>query len=234
MGLPPSGWNPRHVHYWPPKYILWRCDCGDHEAVTDGLANVLGGDAHTRWRCREAQGVYRPIASSTKCKQCKVEGFALLCVLQHINERFLLLGHQHNLVTTVVRVSPQSLPNMAAQAAAHIAATRAIRTHPIAFFREVCRCLPWVVQNYKLDELLTVNHLRKNVAAAFRQHANVSTPEVIDLMVFKGREELELVLQQHKQRHHLIEKYVAPFERKIKAVKPVGTPFLEAFYSSNQ
>lgn len=123
---------------------------------------------------------------------------------------------------------------MTAQAASHIAATRSIPVHPVAFFKEVCRCLPWVVQNYKLEELLTVQQLRKNVADAFRQHADVSTPEVINLMVFKGREELELVLQQHKQRHHLIAKYVAPFERKMKAVKPVGTPFLEAFYLSNQ
>lgn len=122
---------------------------------------------------------------------------------------------------------------MAAQAAA-IAATRGVQIHPVAFFKEVCRCIPWVIQNYKLDELLTVQQLRRNVAAAFRQHAHVSTPEVIDLMVFKAREELELVLQQHKQRHHLIAKYVAPYERTMKPVKPVGTPFLESFYASNQ
>ncbi len=121
----------------------------------------------------------------------------------------------------------------AQQAAAQIAATRAVRTPPTVFFKEVCRLLPWVVHNYKLDELLTVQQLRKNVAQAFRQNAHVTTPEVIDLLVYKGREELELVALQHKQRHHLIAKYVAPFELKSKATKPVGSPFLEAFYTGN-
>ncbi len=56
---------------------------------------------------------------------------------------------------------------------------------------QVARCAPWVVQNYKLEELTTVPELRKNIAILFRKHADVSTPEVIDLLIYTGRGELE-------------------------------------------
>ena len=57
---------------------------------------------------------------------------------------------------------------------------------------QVCRCLPWITRPYKLDELSDVPTLRTNVAKLFRQHETVVTPEVIDLLIYKGREELEV------------------------------------------
>lgn len=101
------------------------------------------------------------------------------------------------------------------------------------FFVEVCRCLPWILNNYKLEELTTVEELRRNVSSLFRKYKDVTTPEVIDLLVYKGREELEMILMQHKQRHHVITQYVhnPAMDRMQRA--PTMSPFLEAFYKSN-
>ena len=52
--------------------------------------------------------------------------------------------------------------------------------------------MPWTIKNYHLEELTTGPELRKNVATLFRQHAGVKSPEVIDLLVYKGRGELEV------------------------------------------
>ena len=56
----------------------------------------------------------------------------------------------------------------------------------------MCRCLPWVAHNYQLGELTTVPELRRNVTAMFRKYGDVKSPEVIDLLIYKGREELEV------------------------------------------
>ena len=86
---------------------------------------------------------------------------------------------------------------------------------------QVCRLLPWTVNNYKLNELITVKELRSNVHALFRQNCHVTNPgvrppasllsnwrlillpvqrlvilnQVIDMLIYKGREELEVRLQ---------------------------------------
>ena len=36
--------------------------------------------------------------------------------------------------------------------------------------------------------------LRRNVTAMFRKYGDVKSPEVIDLLIYKGREELEVGL----------------------------------------
>ncbi len=43
---------------------------------------------------------------------------------------------------------------------------------------QVCRILPWTVSNYKLDELITVRDLRRNVAEQFQKHSKVTNPQV--------------------------------------------------------
>ena len=91
---------------------------------------------------------------------------------------------------------------------------------------QVARCLPWVLSNYKLEEITTVQELRSNVAKLFKLHAGVKNPGVtdfsqdassskgrldatamcallltcdrhvrsqaIDMLIYKGREELEV------------------------------------------
>eukprot|EP00887_Chlorella_sp_A99_P002486 scaffold10.g2486.t1 len=77
------------------------------------------------------------------------------------------------------------------------------------FFREISRCIPTVVRQYKLEELATVPELRSNVATIFRKYADVTNPQVVDMLIYKGREELEIK-------------------------KPTGnSTFLDAFYKSN-
>ncbi|KAF8057752.1 NADH dehydrogenase [ubiquinone] 1 alpha subcomplex subunit 6 [Scenedesmus sp. PABB004] len=61
-------------------------------------------------------------------------------------------------------------------------------------------------------------------------------PQVIDLLIFKGREELEVYLTLHKQRHHAITEYLEPILAKRMAFPkpPSGnSAFLDAFLSSN-
>ena len=63
----------------------------------------------------------------------------------------------------------------------------------------------------------------------------MATPQVVDLLVYKGREELEMVLLNHKQRHHLVAQYVRLPETLVsREALPGGGPppsaFLEAFY----
>ncbi|KAL6784531.1 NUOB14 [Auxenochlorella protothecoides x Auxenochlorella symbiontica] len=102
------------------------------------------------------------------------------------------------------------------------------------FFREVCRTLPWIVHNYKLEELTTVSQLRRNVNQLFRRFEEVKTPEAVDLLIYKGREELEMIIMQHKQRHHLIDKYVGlPATTEPKPKPDNLSPFLAQFYLSN-
>ncbi|GMH34254.1 hypothetical protein BSKO_02088 [Bryopsis sp. KO-2023] len=101
-------------------------------------------------------------------------------------------------------------------------------------FLETCRILPWAVKNYQLDELITVPVLRKKIAAKFRQTSDVSDPSARALLYFKARQELELIVTQNKQRHHLLTEWV--FEEKAPLPKkdaPKISEFLKNFYASN-
>lgn len=62
---------------------------------------------------------------------------------------------------------------------------------------------------------------------------DVQDPAAVDILIYKGREELEMILMQHKQRHHLISEYIKnPAEEKIE--RPSGmSPFLERFLQGN-
>ena len=106
---------------------------------------------------------------------------------------------------------------------------------------QVCRFVPWTVKNYRLEELTTPTELRANVASLFKARDAVADPRVVDILIYKGREELESVALQHKQRHHLITEYViGPREsRKAAAGAAAGvgggeSAFLAAFYSNTQ
>ena len=59
---------------------------------------------------------------------------------------------------------------------------------------QVCRWVPWTVRNYKLEELTDVPTLRSNLAFMFRQSAHLKDPRVVDILIYKGREELEVGL----------------------------------------
>ena len=73
---------------------------------------------------------------------------------------------------------------------------------------QVCRQLPKVMEMYKLEELTTLGDLRGRVAGLIRRNAEVESPGTVRALVHKGREELDMVLKMHKQRHHMITTYV--------------------------
>ena len=52
--------------------------------------------------------------------------------------------------------------------------------------------MPWTIKNYKLDELTGPHALRSNLSFLFRQHNNVKDPKAVDILIYKGREELEV------------------------------------------
>lgn len=89
-----------------------------------------------------------------------------------------------------------------------------------------------MVKTYKLEELTSAPELRRNLAKLFRKNEGVQNDKVVDLLVYKGREELEMVLLNHKQRHHLLASYL--HNPALREEKASGTSaFLDAFYKSN-
>ena len=92
--------------------------------------------------------------------------------------------------------------------------------------------MPYILKQYNLQELTTVAELRGNLGKLFRKYEHIEKPGVVDLLVYKGREELEMILMQHKQRHHLIAEYLknpALYKQKPSTM----SPFLESFLKSN-
>ena len=96
---------------------------------------------------------------------------------------------------------------------------------------QVCREVPWIMRTYWLEEVTTPAQLRSRLANEFRR-ASTTNPAVIDVMLFKGAQELVTVMAHHFQRHHLITKFVAPESNAIvkKTAKP-QSEFLASFLS---
>jgi hypothetical protein len=61
-----------------------------------------------------------------------------------------------------------------------------------------------------LEELVTVKEMRAVVKGKFKAYKGVTDPRVVERLIFKGREELEVYLTLHKQRHHAITEYFDP------------------------
>lgn len=100
----------------------------------------------------------------------------------------------------------------------------------LQFYREVARCLPSIVTQYKLSELTTLSELRRNLSEMIRKNAGVKEEGARDVLIYKGREELEMILMNHKQRHHLVRDYVRnPAMDKVEKPR-MGSEFLERFY----
>ena len=69
---------------------------------------------------------------------------------------------------------------------------------------------------YNLDEVTTKIALRTQLADKWRVQVG-SEPQDVDMLLFKGNEELTTVMSHHYNRHHLISKYVQPESNKIDA-----------------
>jgi len=84
-----------------------------------------------------------------------------------------------------------------------------------------------------LAELTSLTELRRNVSDLIRRNELVTDPSAVEILIYKGREELEMILMNHKQRHHLVAQYVKnPALDKVK-VDSKSSEFLQSFYKNN-
>uniref|UniRef100_A0A061S4I8 NADH dehydrogenase (Ubiquinone) 1 alpha subcomplex 6 n=1 Tax=Tetraselmis sp. GSL018 TaxID=582737 RepID=A0A061S4I8_9CHLO len=109
--------------------------------------------------------------------------------------------------------------------------------NPLLFYRKVVREIPGIIQRYNLEELVTRQQLCRFVSDMFRANSGVREQRAVNLLVIKGEEEFDLVMRNHKQRHHLISKYVDEPRSRAEAAEEAKrdkmSAFLRAFYKSN-
>ncbi|CAO2162492.1 unnamed protein product, partial [Urochloa humidicola] len=104
------------------------------------------------------------------------------------------------------------------------------------FFKQACRSIPTVMEIYNLDDVVTPSQLRSTIAKEIRKNQNITNPKVIDMLLFKGMEELNNIVEHAKQRHHVIGQYVIGQEGLVQELgsKDQGSSdFLKKFYTSN-
>ncbi|MEW5302438.1 MAG: hypothetical protein WDW36_005225 [Sanguina aurantia] len=99
---------------------------------------------------------------------------------------------------------------------------------------KICRCLPFIHRIHNMDEVLSLRDLRAIVKEQFAQYKDVKDPRVVNMLVFKGREELETYLMRHKQRHHAITEYVEPYIKKRDNIRKLSgtSSFLDTFFET--
>eukprot|EP01018_Ginkgo_biloba_P036262 Gb_08646 [translate_table: standard] len=111
------------------------------------------------------------------------------------------------------------------------------RRRALGFFKQACRSLPAIMDIYNLYEVITTSQLRSIIASEFRKHADVTNPKVIDMLLFKGEEELRNCVEHAKQRHHIVGQYVIGrgglIQPNLGVVDHGGSEFLKKFYESN-
>ncbi|XP_023552714.1 NADH dehydrogenase [ubiquinone] 1 alpha subcomplex subunit 6 [Cucurbita pepo subsp. pepo] len=110
------------------------------------------------------------------------------------------------------------------------------RNRVFDFFRSACRSLPAIMDIYNLDDVTTISQIRSTIASEIRKNSHVTDPKVIDMLLFKGMEELGNITEHAKQRHHIIGQYVVGREGLVQDVgsKDQGiSNFLKNFYKSN-
>ncbi|CAJ2657326.1 unnamed protein product [Trifolium pratense] len=111
------------------------------------------------------------------------------------------------------------------------------RQRVFGFFRIACRSLPTVMEVYNLYDVATISQLRSTIASEIRRNDHITNPKVIDMLLFKGLEELKNVVNHSKQRHHIVGQYVIGrrgLEQQELASKEQGiSNFLKDFYNSN-
>ncbi|XP_077244386.1 LYR family of Fe/S cluster biogenesis protein [Tasmannia lanceolata] len=110
------------------------------------------------------------------------------------------------------------------------------RSRTFDFFRKACRSIPAVMEIYNLRDVATVSQLRASISSQIRKNEHITNPKVIDMLLFKGMEELNNIVEHAKQRHHIIGQYIIGHEGLVHdlGTKDQGSSeFLKHFYGSN-
>eukprot|EP00877_Chromochloris_zofingiensis_P005017 jgi/Chrzof1/14516/Cz09g05210.t1 len=91
------------------------------------------------------------------------------------------------------------------------------------FYWEVCRCLPFIYTTMRLEEIVSLRDLRAIVKEKFKRYQDVKDPRVVDMLLLKGREELEIT------------EYLDPVMSKKQHLKPPTghSAFLDGFFEGN-
>ncbi|KAL5721142.1 hypothetical protein ACHQM5_013738 [Ranunculus cassubicifolius] len=128
-----------------------------------------------------------------------------------------------------------SFMSRAVQVPANSATLAEARKRTFEFYKQACRSIPTVMDIYNLSDVVTVSQLRSTISAEIRKNAHVTNPKVIDMLLFKGMEELNNVVEHAKQRHHIIGQYVVG--KGLVDDRGTGdqdiSKFLKNFYTSN-
>ncbi|XP_073023961.1 NADH dehydrogenase [ubiquinone] 1 alpha subcomplex subunit 6 [Primulina eburnea] len=109
------------------------------------------------------------------------------------------------------------------------------RQRVFEFFKTACRSIPSIMEIYNLDDVASPSQLRSSVASQIRKNAHITNPKVIDMLLFKGTEELNNVVEHSKQRHHILGQYVIGrrgLTHDIE-IKDGTSDFLKNFYKGN-
>ncbi|XP_057520195.1 NADH dehydrogenase [ubiquinone] 1 alpha subcomplex subunit 6-like [Amaranthus tricolor] len=110
------------------------------------------------------------------------------------------------------------------------------RKRVFEFFKLASRSLPKVMDIYNLEDVTNVSQLRSSISSQIRKNSHIKDPKVIDMLLFKGMEELENIVEHSKQRHHIVGQYVVGQQGLVQdlGTKDQGiSPFLKNFYGSN-
>ncbi|TPX34833.1 hypothetical protein SmJEL517_g02576 [Synchytrium microbalum] len=99
------------------------------------------------------------------------------------------------------------------------------RRRALELYREWIRAVPDVVEFYQLD--LPQPVIRNRIRAEFEKHRFVRDPSTIDILLFKGRTELEETMNMWKQKTHVLRFFDGTEKNSDR--KPVG--YLEKFYA---
>ncbi|CAA0838880.1 NADH dehydrogenase [Striga hermonthica] len=110
------------------------------------------------------------------------------------------------------------------------------RQRVFEFFKTACRSIPTIMEIYTLDDVTSPSQLRSVISSEIRKSAHVTNPKVIDMLLFKGTEELSNIVEHAKQRHHILGQYVLGrdgLSQDLETKDQGASDFLKNFYKSN-
>ena len=106
-------------------------------------------------------------------------------------------------------------------------------------YRDACREIPWVMENYALSEVTSARKIRATLKEVMKAnartieatHAPETRAAAMDNALMRAREELVALEAHHYQRHHLITQFVNPRCAEASGAGAARSAFVENFLS---